>query len=321
MQATQQTHVITRKTFAADTSQSRYARCIEASRRIRWDIDADVFRGRVFDYSQKFLPDGLSLVHELEFLDSAEKRFLSQIQGRTYAYIFGLVERFINAKVLEISQQHVLGDQVVLEALIRFSDEELKHQEMFRRIERMCAEGMPAGYQQVVEAGDVAAVVLGRSTWSVLALTCHIELFTQMHYKQSIHDDDGLSELYKDVFFYHWKEESQHAILDELEWRREDAGMTDAERDMAVTDLIDLVNAVDGILVAQSQADTAYFVKCANRAFSPAEEKVIGDGILKAYRWQYIVSGVQDPRFTGVLAELVTDAQMNRITAALAPLM
>ena len=140
MQATQQTHVITRKTFAADTSQSRYARCIEASRRIRWDIDADVFRGRVFDYSQKFLPDGLSLVHELEFLDSAEKRFLSQIQGRTYAYIFGLVERFINAKVLEISQQHVLGDQVVLEALIRFSDEELKHQEMFRRIERMCAE-------------------------------------------------------------------------------------------------------------------------------------------------------------------------------------
>jgi len=38
-----------------------------------------------------------------------EKRFVSQIQGRTYANIFGLVERFINAKVLELSRDHVPG--------------------------------------------------------------------------------------------------------------------------------------------------------------------------------------------------------------------
>jgi hypothetical protein len=192
---------------------------------------------------------------------------------------------------------------------------------MFRRIERMCADGMPAGYVRVVDADDVARAVLGNSTWSVLGLTCHIELFTQMHYKQSIRGDDGLSELYKDVFFYHWREESQHAILDEMEWRREDARLTAEERDMAVNDLIDLVAAVDGILTAQAKADTAYFLACANRAFSAAEAQAIGAGILKAYRWQYIVSGVQDPRFTGILAELVTDAQMNRITTALAPLM
>ena len=53
---------------------------------------------------------------------------MSQIQGRTYANIFGLVERFINAKVLELSEDHWFGDQTALEALVRFSDEELKHQ-------------------------------------------------------------------------------------------------------------------------------------------------------------------------------------------------
>jgi hypothetical protein len=37
--------------------------------------------------------------------------------------------------------------QVALEALIRFSDEELKHQELFRRIERLAAQDMPAGYR------------------------------------------------------------------------------------------------------------------------------------------------------------------------------
>jgi hypothetical protein len=59
---------------------------------------------------------------------------VSQIQGRTYANVFGLVERFINAKVLELSHDHWFGDQ--LEALVRFSDEELKHQALFRRNDR-----------------------------------------------------------------------------------------------------------------------------------------------------------------------------------------
>ena len=303
------------------SAAERYARCVEVSRRVRWEIDRDVIRGREFDYAHKFLPDGLSLVHELDFLHPDEQRFLSQIQGRTYANIFGLVERFINAKVLELSHRHWLGDQVALEALIRFSDEELKHQELFRRIERMTAEGMPEGYRVVADPNDVARVVLGKSTWSVLGLTCHIELFTQQHYKQSIQPCDDLSELYKDVFLYHWREESQHAILDELEWRAEDARLTDIERDEAVNDLIALVGAVDGILKVQSEADVDYFLAQANRGFTPAEEARLRDGVLKAYRWQYIVSGVQDPRFAGILADLVDDVQMARIVAALAPMM
>ena len=159
----------------------------------------------------------------MPFLDGDEKRLVSQIQGRTYANIFGLVERYIGAKMLEISRDHWLGDQTALEALVRFTDEELKHQELFRRVEAMIAADMPAGYTFLPQPNDVAKAVLSKSTWAVLALTCHIELFTQAHYRQSIEPDADLSELWKDVFLFHWKEESQHAILDELEWQREDA--------------------------------------------------------------------------------------------------
>ena len=42
--------------------------------------------------------------------------------------------------------------------------------------------------------------------------------------------------------------------------------------------------------------------------------------MLKAYRWQYIVSGAMEPRFQKMLASLVDAAQMQRIQAALAPL-
>jgi hypothetical protein len=299
------------------SNQDRYARCIAASKRIRWDIDQDVIRGRSFDYTQKFLPDGLSMVPELTFLTQPEQRFLSQIQGRTYANIFGLVERFINAKILEQSQRHRFGDQVALEAMVRFSDEELKHQELFRRIETMAGEGMPEGYQLAVHPDEVAGVVLGHSTWSVLALTCLIELFTQQHYEESIKPCSQLSGLFQDVFFYHWKEESQHAIIDELEWREVDRGLSDAERDEAVEDLIKLIAAVDGILQAQSTADADYFISAAGHDYSPDESEHIRAVLLKAYRWQYIFSGVEHTRFVEILTELISKTQMQHTVSAL----
>src|SRR6516165_3958790 len=165
---------------------NRYARCVETSKRVRWDIDKDVIQGRRFDPSQKFLPDGLSLADRFTTLSPDERRFVSKIQGRTYANIFGLVERFINTKVLELSRDHALGDQVAVEALVRFSDEELRHQTLFRRIDAMVGEVLPAGYRFDFDPDMVARAVLGKSTWAVLALTLDIELFTQAHYRQSI---------------------------------------------------------------------------------------------------------------------------------------
>ena len=154
-----------------------------------------------------------------------------------------------------------------------------------------------------------------------MALTCHVEIFTQVHFKKSIEPEAELSELWKDVFLYHWKEESQHAVLDELEWRRIDAGISSDERDQGVTDLIDLVVAVDGILQGQAEADARYFLGNAGRTFDAAESQAVSDTVLKAYRWQYIVSGIQDGRFLGVLTDLIDESQTKRITTALEPLM
>lgn len=300
----------------------RYARCIEVSKRIRWDIDQDVIRGRRFERTDKFLPDGLSLLDRIAFLQDHERLLLSQIQGRTYANMFGLVERYIGAEMLEVSLDHRLGDQVALEALVRFTDEELKHQELFRRIERLAGAGMPEGYRFMPQADEVAGFVLGKSTWAILALTCHIELFSQGHYRESIQGDASLSPLFRDVFLYHWKEESQHAIIDELEWRREDRKLSAQEKDAAVDDLIALVAGVDGLLQLQAQADTDYFAQIGGRApYAASRIDEIRNGLLAAYRWQYIVSGVMDPRFAGILAGMISAQQAERVQHALAPLM
>ena len=297
----------------------RYARAVTASKKARWDID-DVIRFRRFDAKDKFLPDGLTFAHELEFLTASERRFFGQVQGRSYANIFGLVERFINAKILEISHRHYLGDQVALEALVRFSDEELKHQELFRRVEALAAGDLPEGYRFVLEPNEVARAVLGKSTWSVLALTCLIELFTQVHYKESIEPDAELSELYKDIFRFHWMEESQHAVLDELEWTAENARLSGAERDAAVTDLIDLVGAVDGLLGLQCDEDARYFSARVGRVLTESQRASVRATLIKAYRFQYVLSGVHGTRFPEILGSLVSGEQLQRIVAALAPL-
>jgi hypothetical protein len=85
--------------FTIDTK--RFARCVAASKRVRWDIHADVIRGRSFEVTHKFLPDGLTLAPELPWLTERERRYLSQVQGRTYANMFGLVERSSMPRLLK----------------------------------------------------------------------------------------------------------------------------------------------------------------------------------------------------------------------------
>jgi hypothetical protein len=298
----------------------RFARCIASSKRVRWDLETDVIRGRRFDRANKFLPDGLTLAGRLDFLSPEERIYFSQVQGRTYANMFGLVERFISAKVLELSRDHWLGDQVALEALVRFGDEELKHQALFRRVEALTAEVMPPGYSFAWDPNEVATVVLSKSSWAVLALTLHIELFTQSHYRESIRKDADLSELFKDIFLFHWKEECQHAIMDELEWRRLDAGIRPAARNLAVDELIQLIGAVDAIVDKQAAADAEYFVRTCGRELTASQTGTVQQTMLEAYRFQYILSGARHPHFASALANLTSDAQLGRVHDALSGL-
>ncbi|GAA4332254.1 hypothetical protein GCM10023165_06860 [Variovorax defluvii] len=307
-------------TATSTTTTSRYAKVIEISKRVRWEIERDLIRGRDFDYGRPFLPEGLSLADELEFLDAGDRRLLSQVQGRTYAYMFGLAERFISAKIMEIGHARAFGDQVEMEALVRMTDEELKHQALFRRLEDMMAAGMPAGYRKTAEPNAVAQAVLAGSTWAVLALTLHIERFTQAHYRASIGPDEALCPLWKDVFLFHWREEAQHTVLDELEFLRADDQVDAAARDAAVDDLIGLVGAFDAILQGQATADAAYFCALAGTPIDVLRQRRIEGLILKAYRWQYLVSGFMEPRFRKILFSCLDDAQAIRVRNAMAPL-
>jgi hypothetical protein len=105
--------------------------------------------------------------------------------------------------------------------------------------------------------------------------------------------------------------------MDELEWPIEDQKLTPMEREKAVTELIELVSDVDGILQAQAAADVQYFSQSCERSFREEEIKRILMEVLAAYRWQYIFSGTTHHRFTALLNNLTTEGQRQRISEAL----
>lgn len=303
-----------------ETDTARYRKCLHNAQKVTWDIDTDVIRFRQLDTDTKYLPDSLSLVTQLPFLNVGQQRLLSQVQGRTYAYLFGLIERCINAKVLELGRAHCLGDQTAVAALLKFVQDELKHQELFRRIEKLADLALPPGYRMTTDPNSAAGAILAKSTWAVLALTCFVEIFTQAHYLYSIRDDAELSPLFKDVFYYHWIEEVQHATLDEIEWQRVHDGMQPEAIDAAVTDFVELLRMVDGILQTQATADGEYFCSNSGAFFDRERCNAVKACLLKAYRLQYLVSGARIERFQRALSSKLTAGQMQRVDAAFAPL-
>ncbi len=91
-----------------------------------------------------------------------------------------------------------------------------------------------------------------------------------------------------------------------------------AERDIAVDDFISLIRMLDEVVTTQSSADAGYFMRLCERCFSPAEQQEIRDTMLRAYRWQYIVSGAQHPQFIKMMNSMLTRQQMQRVQASLA---
>jgi len=82
------------------------------------------------------------------------------------------------------------------------------------------------------------------------------------------------------------------------------------------------VGAVDQILQKQADADAAYFMRVVRGDMREARHATeVQAVVLKAYRWTYIVSGLLEPRFAGLLNDMTTEAQRIRADTALAPLM
>ena len=144
--------------------------------------------------------------------------------------------------------------------------------------------------------------MLGKSTWAVLALTCHIELFSQAHYRESIARTPSCRRCSRTSSCSTGRKSRSTPSSTSSSGSAKTRSSRRAARDAAVDDLIALVGGVDGILQAQAAADADYFLRVCAAWTRPRRARAAGRAtVLKAYRWQYIVSGARHPRFCRAL--------------------
>jgi len=112
-------------------------------------------------------------------------------------------------------------------------------------------------------------------------------------------------------------EESQHARLDHLETLRAFRGMGGAEKERALDDLVELVDAVDGLLQTQAQLDVDNLQQCLWRRLGPGERAEVLAAVLAAKRYTFIESGVTHPNFVELLEAVTTPGERQKVQRAL----
>jgi hypothetical protein len=288
------------------THDYSYAACLQPAEAKPWTVD-DCFAGRDFDFTKRFLPERIAGVDAISCLDDDERRLLNQIRGNAYCHLFAFVEEYIVPMVIDHARADVHGDETRVWSLLRFAGEELKHQEMMRR----AVEQFQAGFG--VECGlirgreQVASAVLATSPLTALLLTSMIEWFTQLHYTEHVRDRAELDELFRDLLRYHWIDESRHARMDSLLIDEVADGLSAADREQAIDQLLELGGAVDGLLGDQVELDIDALQAATGRRFTEAERDEIRTHQRRAYRWTFLVSGLEHPNFVRIVDQLTTD--------------
>jgi hypothetical protein len=293
-----------------------YTESLRNAYAVNWRIE-DILGDRSFDTSRRWLSPALSASARLSRLDDDDRRRLTQVEMAAYAHLFAYVEEFIAPKMLALAKDHQLVERDAFDALTNFAAEEVKHMNLFREVRRRVNEAL--GFEAALVGGqtETARFVLSKSTGAMLLLTAAIEWFTQLHFKDAMRDDEGLDPLTKRVFRAHWQEEAQHAKMDHLETLRAFGSMSEAEKDAAIDDLIELVAGVDGLLREQSRLDVENFERLRGGGLAPEVREEVGREVLRAKRWAFILSGVTHPRFEELFIAVTTPAQREKVSRAL----
>jgi hypothetical protein len=297
--------------------QYSYQSTLAASEKVLWRIEDIIGGDRRLDFTKSFMPESLARVEPLSFLSEEERRTLNQIRGNAYLCIFGLVEEFILPFVLDHARVQLDADDYRTRALLQFASEEAKHIHLFKRFREEFEAGFGSACGVIGPPEAIAKAVLAHDPLAVALAILHIEWMTQLHYVDSVKDDQDLDPQFKSLLRHHWMEEAQHAKLDTLTVEAIAAEYDAARITAAVEEYLAIGGFIDGGLEAQVGLDLESFERATGRELSAAERKQFRAVQLRANRWTYLGSGMTHPNFLATLEGL--DPAARRRIEGVAP--
>jgi len=293
-----------------------YGKVIELSERVAWRVHDVVPKEAALDFTRPFMPAAMFQGASLAFLSPAEKLKVNQILGNSYAYLFYFVEAYIIDMAMQHAQAELYGDDDNLRAMLRFAEEEVKHQKMFLRFGELFRGGFGTECDVVENPQAVAQVILSKSPMAVTLVTLHLELVTQAHYVDCMRDSNDMEPLFKALFKHHWLEEAQHAKLDVLELVKLRRSVTPEQVQQTIDDYFAIAGAFANLLAQQAKLDVKSVERALSRTFSEEERAAIEKAQARSYNRAFLWSGVTNTLFLEFLAEHFPGALAGAAQAA-----
>ncbi|WP_428262261.1 hypothetical protein [Haliangium sp.] len=262
--------------------------------------------GTDLDFSRPFLPEQLVLLDHVTCLDEKGKRALNQIVGNAYLHLFGFVEEYILATIVQHANAEMFGDRIAVRALCRFAEEEVKHQELFNRFREAFNRGFGHDCGVLESAVQVAEVIMSKTPIAVMTLTLHIELMTQQHYTECVKGNTSIDPFFASLLKYHWLDEAQHARIDALELEKLVEMATPEDIERGIDEYLGILEAFDGLLQQQAEMDIESLSAYLDRSFDDGEREQIMSALMASYRKTFVVYGMTNPGFvkiTGLMSQ------------------
>lgn len=294
------------------TTTYDYQDTLVVSQKVNWKIDDIIGGEKQLDFTKPFMPDSLARIRSMDLLSDSEKLVLNQIKGHTYLQIFGLVEEFILPFVLDHVRPSLDDNDYRVRAFLQFAGEEAKHIQLFKRFTEEFHRGFATECAVIGPPSEVAKAILSHQPLGVALAILLIEWMSQIHYVDSIKDDQQLDPLFKSLLKNHWLEEAQHAKLDTLMVEAIADGMTEAEIEKGVDEFLAIGGFLDEGLKQQTIFDLEAFERATGRTLNETEREEFIAVQHQANRWTYLGSGMTHPKFLETLGKL-SPAQRVRI--------
>jgi hypothetical protein len=297
-------------TTYAFTQGLDYTSIVAASEKVAWSVD-EIFRDRRFDASKPIVPASWVGTQALAFLTDQDQLTLNHCRAFSYAHLNGNYEEFIPLHLTGIVQQDWHDDRAHLRALFRFGEEEMKHQQLFRRTEMVLEAscGHPFGRYFDDDKTQVTAftnAVLAYPPLPRFLLLLAFEFGTRRHYVESIQERTAESgdPLYVDVLKAHWLEEAQHVKSDMLEVAQLAQALSPEELSVAFDQVVSIGGLVDATFVGQVDQEIETLQQVTGRTLAAAEMTALRDTLYQSL--SAIIAGVAltDPSFAKVALEL-----------------
>ena len=286
-----------------------YDTIVATSGKVAWTVAAVV--DWQFDATKAIVPPAWTGVDDLTFLDGEQRRVLNQCRAFSYVHLLGNYEDFIPHH-LDGGFRRARGDhRARLRALLRFEEEELKHQDLFRAVETLLEQACEYSFDRYFDEHGARLMEFSEAVLSYPALArsltlLALELGTQRVYVESIHEagTGGRASLYSRVLRAHWVEEAQHTKCGMLEIAalacESDAGALRA----AVEQVAAIGALVDATIAGQASAEIATLQRVTGCSFNADQQEHLHRTLHRSLA--ALVTGVAlaHPRFAAVAVEL-----------------